>query len=495
MIAKLDFRSLLKNTAILGSSSIVNILVGLVATKFWALILGPGGLGFMGLLQNIVALAGLVAGMGISSGIIRQGSAALAREDFFEIFVLRRAAWLLFCVNASVFTLLLIVLQAPISQMMLGSAEKSGYVVLMVLPLVLSLASGIQTGFLNAYHRIGTLAKLSMINSIFGTCVGLACVWLWHESGIPAAIITSSALGWILSLYSVRKEIPSERAQVPWPQVFEQARGLFRFGVPYTASMLVGTGVQLALPALALHLLGIDSVGYYRAALSISVSYLGFLLAAMGQDYYPRISAASDRKQELVQLVNQQHRLVMLLAVPMILGVLALAPYIVPLLFSARFSPTVDILEWQLIGDLFKFSSWTMGFVILARSGSVTLFVTELTAGVVSLVSAFLGMLFFGLLGLGIAFLVSYIFHYCIVSYIVHREINLVWTQSNKRMMLAAIAAAFIIRTLPFVGLEDLRTPIALFFATATGVYSLSIIGREIGGWQNVPALLRGANK
>src|SRR5262249_51489941 len=143
----------------------------------------------------------------------------------------------------------------------------------------------------------------------------------------------------------------------------------------------------------------------HRAALSVSGVYLGFLLTAMAYDYYPRVSAASGRPAELVQLVNQQHRLVMLLAGPMILGALALAPYLIPLIYTPNFAPAVDIVEWQLIGDLFKFSSWTMGFIILVRSGSTTLFLVELLSGVNILVGSWVGMRFFGLPGLGIGFL------------------------------------------------------------------------------------------
>ena len=53
---------------------------------------------------------------------------------------------------------------------------------------------------------------------------------------------------------------------------------MLRFGLPYTASMLVGTGVVLVMPVLVLHVVGSASVGYYRAAATIGIAYLGFLL-------------------------------------------------------------------------------------------------------------------------------------------------------------------------------------------------------------------------
>ena len=178
----------------------------------------------------------------------------------------------------------------------------------------------------------------------------------------------------------------------------------------------------------------------------------------------------------------------MLLGVPIILGTLALAPYLVPLIYSSQFGPTVEVLEWQLIGDLFKFSSWTMGFVMLARNRTWSFLCAEASFGLTTLVTSWLGMRWFGLAGLGIGFLASYISLYLVNWMIVRREILLVWTSENKRMMLLALLAALAIRGLSFVDLVNLRTPVALSFALLAGLWSLYTIWQEIGGWKNVGA-------
>jgi PST family polysaccharide transporter len=481
-------KSILRATAILGSSSMVSIVVGLVSAKAWALLLGPGGLGFMGLLQSLVGLAGLIAGMGVGTGLVRMGANALEYGDERRLAALRRAAWLLFWSLGGCAILALAIFRVPISVLMLGDSKLSSSVVLMGAALLFSLAAGLQTSLLNAHHQVEVLAKLAMLNSLLGSAVSLALVWRWGEQGIAPAIIAGTAVNFIVSAYFLRRHVAPAPARPTRHEVVGAARSLLRFGAPYTLSLLVGTGVQLILPALISHLLGIESVGFYRAAVAISVNYLGFLLLAMGQDYYPRVSAASDRPAELVYLVNQQHRLVMLLGVPMILGALALAPYLVPLIYSRQFLPTVDVLEWQLIGDLFKFSSWTMGFIMLARNQSLTFFFAELSFGLSTLIASWLGMRWFGLAGLGIGFLTAYVVLYLVNWIIVRREIGLVWTKENKRMMLIALFAAVVVRLLPFAGLPGLRTPIALSFALLAALSSLYIIWQEIGGAQYVRA-------
>lgn len=474
--------SILRATAILSSSSLVTIVVGLVSAKAWAVWLGPSEYGYMGLLQALVGLAGLVAGAGLGTGLIRMGANALARGDSVQVAALHRAIWILFWAMGGLTVSIMVVFRIPISQLMLGGTEHSGNVVLMGIALLFNLAAGLQTSFLNVYHRIEALAAVGTINSVLGAGVGIIVIWLWREQGVIPAILVGAVTGWLVPSYFVRRKIDPLPTVPNRRDVIKAARSILRFSGPYTASMLVGTGVQFALPALVLHSMSAESVGFYRAASSIAGVYLGFLLAAMGQDYYPRISAVSDQPTALVRLVNQQHRLVMLLAVPMILGTLAIAPFLVPLIYSAQFTPAVEILEWQLIGDLFKFSSWTMGFVILARSSGATVFLVELIAGVNLLATTWFGIHWFGLVGLGIGFLITYVIHYLITLLIVRRSIGLVWTLDNRLMFIGAVLAMALIRGLSLTGLELLRTPAALTLAALACVGSLYAIWHQVSG-------------
>jgi PST family polysaccharide transporter len=376
--------------------------------------------------------------------------------------------------------LILGIWRVPISQWALGGPEHEASVALVGLALLFNLVGSMQTSILGAYRRVSALAKVAVLNSFAGATIALTFLWLWREQGIAPGIVGSSAASWMISWYFLRREVTLPRMEHSFRDLAAAAWSLLRFGAPYTASQLVGTGTQLALPLLVFHTLGQDSTGYYRAAIAVASGYLGFLLVAMSQDYYPRVSASKNRPGELVQLVNQQHRLVMLLAVPIILGTLALTPLLVPTIYSPQFTATIGILEWLLIGDIFRFSSWTMGYVILVQSGSTTLFLVELASGLNILVSSWLGMRWFGLEGLGIAFLVTYVFHYLIVSVIVRRDISFVWTYDNKAWLITAVIAALFIRVLPSTYLQEHRIPLALVIAASVAMASLRVIWREV---------------
>lgn len=486
-------RSALRATALLGTSSAIGIASSLVSQKILALVIGPNGIGLLGLYQSLFALTSMIASMGIGVALVRLVAGALTEGQSARVGELRGAAWLLTAVLGVLTVTLMLIFRTPIARVALGNSTLSTGMPLVGIALFLTLATNLQTSVLNAFHRVGSLTRVGILVSVVPGAVLVVLAWLRRDSGILPALVVGGLFTWAVTSFALRRDLRGDRVQLRGDGVMRAASDLLRFGAPYTASMIVGTGVTLGLPILALHALGPQAVGYYRAALAVSVNYLGFLLSAMALDYYPRIAGASVAPDILNHLVNQQQRLVMVLGMPIILGGLALAPFLIPLIYSARFLPTVSILEWQLIGDVFRFSSWTMSFVILARSGSRVFFATELASGITTATATWLGIRWFGLDGLGIGFLAGYTVYYLVVWGVTRSQFGLRWTTENRLAMLGSVLVVGLIRALPFLGLGSVRTPVALTFALLAGGWSVSSIVREAGGLRRIGNLFRGA--
>ena len=65
-----SYGQIFKSTAFTGGASFINILLGVVRTKVMAVLLGPSGVGLMGLYMTITGLASTLVGMGVgSSGV------------------------------------------------------------------------------------------------------------------------------------------------------------------------------------------------------------------------------------------------------------------------------------------------------------------------------------------------------------------------------------------------------------------------------------------
>jgi hypothetical protein len=70
--AKSSYGQILKSSALIGGSSVINIMLGMVRTKVMAVLLGLGGIGLMGMYNSIVDTARTLSGMGMGSSGIRQ---------------------------------------------------------------------------------------------------------------------------------------------------------------------------------------------------------------------------------------------------------------------------------------------------------------------------------------------------------------------------------------------------------------------------------------
>ena len=75
------YGQILKSSVLIGGSSALNLALGIVRVKAIALILGPSGIGLIGLYTSIVTLAQNVAGLGVNNSGVRQIAAAVGTGD------------------------------------------------------------------------------------------------------------------------------------------------------------------------------------------------------------------------------------------------------------------------------------------------------------------------------------------------------------------------------------------------------------------------------
>ncbi len=472
--------SILRSTAVLGGATGVQILAALAAAKVWALLLGPGGYGLLALWQAMVRILAMAAAMGLGVGLVRLGANAISRGDVPRMDHLRRAAWVISWVAGGLVLSAIVWLRVSLARWALDRPAMASEMVWVGVAVLLTVLYGTQTGLLNAYHRVGALARITAIGSVSGAAAGICIIAVWREAGIPAAIVAAAAANCATAQFFVRR---LERPAVPAApgKVLAASGELLRFGGLYAAAMLLGTGVQLALPFLVLHLEGLPAVGFYRAAAAMAVTYLTVLLTALGQDYFPRLSAVSHDGAEMVRLINEQHRMLLLLALPVILAALALAPIAVPLLYSSRFLPAVVLLEWILLGDVLKVASWTMSFAILARCSGWMYLLTEAVGGAALVAAAFAGMRWWGLVGAGIAFPITYAVYYVVVRVCLRRSLPLTFSRQNTWLLLGGILAVGAIRLLGSSGWAGARTPVALALAAGAAVVAWVALRRAPG--------------
>jgi PST family polysaccharide transporter len=222
---------------------------------------------------------------------------------------------------------------------------------------------------------------------------------------------------------------------------------LLKLGFVLMASGLMGMGVAYAVRIIVLRKMGEDAAGFYQAAWTLGGLYVGFILQAMGADFFPRLTAVANEKSECNRLVNEQAEVSLLLAGPGVIGTLTFAPLVIQLFYSAKFEPAVEILRWICLGMTLRVASWPMGYILLAKGARQPYFWSEMASSAVQIALVWVCVLGFGLAGTGIAFFGGYVFYWFLIYAIVRSASGFRWSAANKQIGLiyaAMIAGVFI---------------------------------------------------
>ena len=472
---KQSYGQILKSSALVGGSSVVNIAIGIVRTKTMAVLLGPAGFGLFGLYGSIASLTQSIAGMGVNSSGVRQIAEAVGSDDTEQIAqttaVLRRISIFLGVLGAS----LLLVFSRQVSTLTFGSNQHAGAVCLLSIAVFFQLISAGQGALIQGMRRIADLAKMGVLGALFGTLISIPMVYFFREKGVVPSLVGVAAMSILTSWWYSRKiriQVPSMTAS----RLGQEAAALLKLGLAFMSSGLITMGVAYVVRITLLHKVGFAATGFYQSAWTLGGLYVGFILQAMAADFYPRLTGSANDNTACKRLVNEQARVGLLLAGPGVIATLTFAPVVITLLYSAKFGPAVGILRWVCLGATLQVITWPMGFIIMAKGRPGLLVFCELAWGIVSLGLAWICVTSFGLNGAGIAFFGSYIFHAFLIYPIVRRLSGFRWSTANKRtglFFLTLIAVVFCgCYVLPLIWAASVGT----LAAVVSGAYSIRVL-------------------
>jgi PST family polysaccharide transporter len=257
--------------------------------------------------------------------------------------------------------------------------------------------------------------------------------------------------------YRRRIEIPV--ATVTATQMRQESGALLKLGFAFMASGVMTAGGAYVVRIIIIRHTGLDALGSYQAAWALGGQYIGFILQAMGSDFYPRLTAVANRNDECNRLVNEQAQIGLLLAGPGVIATLTFAPLVIVLFYSSAFASAVEPLRWICLGLMLRVIAWPMGYIVLAKNKQKIFVWTELAAVLVQLGLTWVFVSNFGLVGAGIGFFGLYVWHGLLIYWIVRNLCGFRWSVANKRLGLIFV---------PVIGLVFLGFYLLPFWAAVS---------------------------
>lgn len=407
----LNYKEGLKATSLFGGVQVYTIMITIVRSKIIALLLGPVGMGVMGLLTSTTGLITSCTNFGLSTSAVRDLSEAHSKGNqgvlSRTVCVFRRMLWL-----TGLLGMVVCLFLSPYwSWVSFGNYDYSlSFVLLSCTLLFTQLAVG-QTALLQGTRHYGFMAKSSLWGSTLGLLLTTPLYFFFGVSGIVPAIILTTLITLFLSWHYSRK-VKVEKIHLTYREVFREGRGMARMGFFLALQGLLSVLSGYLVRVYISHTGGLDEVGLYSAGFSIVNTYVGLVFTAMSTEYYPRLSSYAGEKKLFNTAVNQQMEIALLLLSPVICLFLIFGNIAITVLYSNRFQGIDWMLYWTILGIFFKAPSWSIAFSFLAKSDTKAFFWNELVAILYTTLLNILFYRYWGLDGIGVSFFLGYLLYW-----------------------------------------------------------------------------------
>lgn len=456
---KQSYAKALKSTTIFGGVQIIVILFQIVKSKAVAVLIGVTGMGILGLLTQTVTFLSAVTNFGLESSAVKNISSAEASgdKDYLDktISVFRKLVFytgtlgFLTCLSLSPF------LSSIVFE---NTTHTVSFIIVAISLLFMQLAVG-QNAILQGMRKTNLLAKASILSSLAGLLVSVPIYYFMGIDGIAISITISAFINFLIPFFLVKK-VAINKVLFSKDVFKTEGKNMLKMGFLLSMSGLISIGSSFLLRIFITRNGSLSDVGLYNAGFAIIEGYVGIIFTAMAKDYYPRLTMVANNVADRNREVNQQTEIAILFLIPILTVFLLFLNLIIVILYTKEFLPSLEMIEYAVLGMFFRAISWSMGYLLLAKGDSKIFFWSELisTAYIFSL--NILGYKFFGLKGIGIAFIAIYFLH----AIQIYFTTKLIYNYSFNKNLLKVFFIGTLLIVAQFFVITDIENPYKYFF-------------------------------
>jgi PST family polysaccharide transporter len=145
----------------------------------------------------------------------------------------------------------------------------------------------------------------------------------------------------------------------------ELARRFLGLAAATALAGLIGTGTVLVVRTAVSRYLGLDALGFFSVAWTVSMTYVTLVLGSFGTYYLPTLAAIAE-PAERNALIRRFLRFGIIASTPLVVAVIVAKPLLVSLLYTDAFLETLATMRWMLVGDYLKITAWVLAMPIVA---------------------------------------------------------------------------------------------------------------------------------
>ena len=416
-----EYRGVFKATAILGSVQLFNILIAVVRNKCISILLGPVGMGIMGLLTSATGTIAGFTNLGITYSAIKNIASAYEKGDYTTLgkvlYVLQRCIWITGLLGA----IICLLLCRQLSQWTFGNTDFTISFAFLSISLLLTQLTNGNLLILKGCRNINYYAKANVWGNFLSLFITVPLYfWLGIDAIVPALILFS--ISTFLCAYFYRSRLRLVQIRTERGEFKEISKDILIAGIAFSAAEFFPLIASFYIRTFISNNGGLTDVGLFSAGFAILNGYVGMIFTAMSTDYIPRLSAVSDDDHQLELVINQQIEMSILLLFPLIVLFVIFGKLMILILYSSQFYPMIEMIYWGGLGMLFKVPNWCFGCILIPKRESKAYFYFSILSALFYLGMNMLLYSVWGIKGLGISFLLSHIFDASVSYWYINRK-------------------------------------------------------------------------
>lgn len=356
---------LIRAIAKVGSGSLVSMVMGAIMMKLIALGMGPSGVGVYSIFRQIQQLFLSVATVGGNTAIV-QGVSSREENDA-NMYIATVGKVFVFTVTITILIYLLSISYVYDKFFADNPVISYDSLLLCLIPSVLSCFSVFLLSVLNGCRKIEAVA----IQQITATTAGAVFAYPFSIILMPDNLYLLLGLTFLFSIIS------STYFFINYGLIYKlkiivsaswDVGSIRSFGSIAIGNLLVvasGAATLFYIRLVVLERGSLVDAGLFDASWSISMTYVVLLLGAFSTYYLPKMSSirSNDARDELISMVLKITTILSMLLVSM---VVIFKPLVVVILYSKSFLPSLNLMQWMLIGDYLKILGWVLSIPLIA---------------------------------------------------------------------------------------------------------------------------------
>lgn len=420
---KSSYSQILKSTSLFGGVQVINIIISIVRSKLVAILLGPSGMGIVGLLTSTSGLVSTLTSFSLSRSAVKNIASVNIENDPNQtsktVTVLRK----LVLITGFLGVFGMFFFAKPLSEMTFGNQDFTTAFKWISLTLLFNQISQSQLALLRGMSKLKSMAKCTLLGSLVGLFISIPIYYIHGHDGIVPAIIISAVAALVISFFYSNK-LNIQNTHLSKSEFLSISKEMLGIGTVLTLSSAAVLGSSYIINVFIRAEGNLNDVGYYTAGFTIVNTYFGLIFVSLTTDYYPKLAAIAKDNNKAIKLMNEQSEMTLLIIAPVLVMFLIFSDLIITILYTKEFLTIGNMILWAALGIYLKAASWALGVIFISKGDAKYTLFTELFSNIILTILSLLAYQHYGLEGLGISFFISFILMYFLTYGIVKWKYN-----------------------------------------------------------------------